>query len=77
EGNEAGGHSEAAQHKDNEHHGQSSEGKHDDAADHGDKEHHAAAAKGSHGGNLYRAGKTSIEFGQSEQGGEARLKLWV
>nr|WP_311530190.1 efflux RND transporter periplasmic adaptor subunit [uncultured Ralstonia sp.] len=77
EGNEAGEHSEAAQHKDEEHHGQSSEGKHDDAQKHGDKEHHAASEKGPHGGNLYRAGKTTIEFGQSEQGGEAKLKLWI
>lgn len=77
EGSEAAGHSEAAQHKDAEHHGQSSEGKHYDAASHGDKEHHAATAKGPHGGNLYRAGDTAIEFGQTEQGGEAKLKIWV
>ncbi|ANA35774.1 Hemolysin D [Ralstonia mannitolilytica] len=77
EGNESAEHTEAAAHKDNEHHGESSAAKHDDDASHGDKEHHAAAEKGPHGGNLYRAGDTTIEFGQTEQGGEAKLKLWV
>lgn len=46
EGNESAEHTEAAAHKDNEHHGESSAAKHDDDASHGDKEHHAAAEKG-------------------------------
>ncbi|WP_024973240.1 efflux RND transporter periplasmic adaptor subunit [Ralstonia pickettii] len=74
-GREAAEHAELAQHKDNEHHGNASEGKHEDAASHGDKEHHGE--KGPHGGNLSRVGNATIEFGQSEQNGEAKLKLWV
>ena len=70
-------HSEAKGHDDAEHHGKAAGEGHPDDNDHADEEHHETAKKGPHGGNLYTRGGDTIELAMSEEGGEARLRVWA
>jgi cobalt-zinc-cadmium efflux system membrane fusion protein len=70
------GHSEAAGHGDEEHHGKEEAG-HADDGKHADKEHHdRAPAKGPHGGKLFTEGPYGIEVTIFEQNVEPQFRLY-
>ncbi|WP_367395207.1 efflux RND transporter periplasmic adaptor subunit [Cupriavidus sp. Agwp_2] len=70
-------HAEAKGHDDGEHHGHAAMEGHADDKGHADEEHHEAAKKGPHGGNLFVHDKDAVELAMAEEGGEARLRLWI
>ncbi|MDR7336190.1 MAG: efflux RND transporter periplasmic adaptor subunit [Roseateles sp.] len=73
------GHDEAKGHGDDEHHGEAKDAKgHKDADGHGDGEHHEEAKKGSNGGEVLGTQKgLAVEMLLAEEGGTARIKVWV
>ena len=77
-----GGHAEekhdhAKGHADTEHHGTKPDDGHGHAKEHGDTEHHEAPSKGPHGGDLFSEGNFGLEMLLAEEGGEARLRVWL
>jgi len=71
------GHSEAAEHADEEHHGKKDGSGHAHGEEHVDNEHHEGkAAKGPHGGQRFSEGDFSVEILLAEEGSEPRFKAW-
>lgn len=77
EGHEHAEHAEAKGHGDAEHHGQAADEGHANGKAHADEEHHEAVKKGPHGGNLYTRDSDAVELAMAEEGGEARLRVWI
>ena len=74
---EKGGHGHAEGHGDTEHHGDKT-GKHEEDKGHADTEHHESGpAKGPHGGQLFTEGDFGLEAVLAEEGGEARLRIYL
>ncbi len=75
---EKGGHEDAKDHADGEHHGAKDAGKHAEEKGHADKEHHAdGPVKGPHGGQLFTEADFGLEIVLAEEGGEARFRIYL